>query len=580
MPPIPTSSTNGHATDNGGASYVKLYEAFGCEFTITGKQARAEACPFCGKSKFGVNTETGQFKCLSANTCGVSGNAYDFIRLIHRQCLEATTDEHYHRLKDRRGLPLQTLKRHDIAWDSESGCWLIPFKSESGDVLNLVRYWTESGDKRTLPGLPLRLYGLDQLQQDGKRTLMVCEGPLDAIALDQHFREKKTRDRYDILAVPSATVFKPDWLRYLKGRTVRLCLDNDKAGQDGQQRIVKLARQEKVDCNLHTLNWPADFAEKYDLGDLIRAGFNVAEFTREHCLKVAAEGRRILFQRGDEIPEQRVTWLWPGHVPFGTFVSLSGLMGTQKSTIIRDVAARGTAGLPMPNCAEAVPPFDVFYLTSEDAGSRVRDIVRLHGGDLTRLHVHDIATGNSEPIDLLDCLDEMEAQIKSQKVRLVILDALNSFVGGDISTDSRARRTLSGQLQSLARRTGACIIGIRNWGRMDGGTSAQRSLGATSLSDVARCVMNTRELPPVEKGAPRRFQLEFEKVSDAPQPLPIPYAVENLSTGDADSHHRRLHWSRPVTAEAVKAALGGGKKVAEKGSAGRDPTKREEKGNG
>ena len=61
--------------------------------------------------------------------------------------------------------------------------------------------------------------------------------------------------------------------------------------------------------------------------------------------------------------------------------------------------------------------------------------------------------------------------------RRVVLDALNSFVGGDISTDSKARRSLSGRLQALARCTGACIIGIRNWGRSDGGSALQKALG-------------------------------------------------------------------------------------------------------
>ena len=524
--------------------YLKLFELFGGPFNVCGNEARAEECPLCGKSKFHVNVETGQYKCHSANTCGAKGNAYDFIRWVHNTCLEATTDEDYRRLKVARKLSLQTLKRHELAWDAANCCWLIPYKSESGEVLNLTRYLPESGRKFSLPGLPLRLYGLHELQPDSSRTLLVCEGPFDAIALDQHLREKKTRKRYDILAVPSANIFKPEWLKHLKGRTVRLLFDNDKAGRDGQERIAKLCREEKVDCRLSTLIWPTDFSEKYDIGDLVRDGVNVVEFAHDHCVQVTMAEQRIIFIQGNEIPEEKVDWFWKGHLSFGTLVSLSGLMGTQKSTVARDLAARATAGLAMPNCTKALAPFDVFYFTSEDSASRVRDIVRIHRGDLTRLHVHDIAS-STEPIDLLNYLKEIEAQIKARQCRLVILDALNSFVGGDISTDSRARRTLSGQLQSLARRTGACIIGIRNWGRMESGSASQKSLGATSLSDVARCVMNTLEVQ-VKKGEPRRFQLEFEKVSDAPKPLPIPYSVENLSTCEANSHHRQIIWGKPV----------------------------------
>jgi hypothetical protein len=535
--------------------YRGLFELFGVSFSVNGSaQAHAAECPFCGKSKFYLNLATGQYKCHSENTCGEQGNAYSFIRWVHRTCLEETTDDDYHRLKAKRGFPLQTLKRHQLAWNGLNDCWLIPYTSQKGEVLNLTRYDLRSGSKLSLPGLPLRLYGLHQLSADAARPLFVCEGAFDAIALDYHLTSNKTRTRYDVLAVPSANVFNKDWLQYLDGRTVRLCLDNDKAGRAGQERIIKLVRDHKTVCKLFALAWPEGCPEKCDLGDLIRDGMNVASFTREHCLKVAAGERRILFMRGNEIPEEEVEWMWEGHVPFRTFVSLSGQMGTHKSTIARDLAARGTAGLPMPNCEKATPPFSVLYFTSEDAAARVRDLVRIHDGELARLYVHDIASGG-EPIDVLDCLEEIEAEINARQARLVVLDALNSFVGGDISSDAKARRTLSGRLQALARRTGACVIGIRNWGRADAGTASQKALGATSLSDVARCVMNTLELPPVEKGGPRRFALEFEKVSDAPKPEPIAYDVLDRSTGAADSHLRKILWQWPVSREEAEAFL-------------------------
>ncbi len=534
--------------------YTRVFRCFGVEFHASGSgQARAEECPFCGGTKFYVDVKTGQYKCQSGS-CGKSGNAMTFINWVHETFLGETTDADYHRLRDTRELPLQTLKRHELAWYGAKGCWLIPYKSETGKVQNVTRYWMESGRKIALPVLPLRLYGLDKLSSDGERLLFLCEGPFDAIALDQHLRSNKTRTRFDILAVPSATVFNREWLKYLRDRTVRLVYDNDKAAQDGQERVAKLVGDEKVDCRLSALNWPPSYPEKCDISDLVRGGANIVEFTRDNCLKVAVGKRRLVFTRGDTIAEEAVEWMDAGHIAFGTFTSLSGRMGTHKSDIARCLAACGTAGLPMPGSRQAVAPFVVLYFTSEDSESRVRDLVRIYGGDLTRLYVHDIAKSN-EPIDLLDCLGEMEAEINSRRARLVILDALNSFVGGDISTDSRARRTLSGRLQSLARRTGACTLGIRNWGRMDGGSASQKALGATSLSDVARCVMNTEELPPIEKGAPRRFQLEFEKVSDAPKPLSLPYSVTNLSTCEADSHLRKIIWEKPVDPIALKKAL-------------------------
>jgi hypothetical protein len=554
--------------------FQRLFELFGCEFSVLhGKEVHATECPFCGKDKCYLNTETGVYKCHSENTCGEAGNAYTFVRWVHRTSLEATTDDHLRRLKAKRGLPLQTLKAHELAWNDATGCWLIPHKSEKGEVLNLCRYYLASGDKRMLPGLPLQLYGLDRLSADASRTLFICEGALDAIALDQHLVRNKTRTRYDILAAPSANVFNTDWLKHLAGRTVRLCLDNDNAGRKGQERIVKMVLEEKVDCRLLALNWPAGYPEKCDIGDLIRDGVNIAEFTREHCVKVGSPQRRIRFTRGDEIPDEKLEWLWPGRIPFGTFASLSGYMGTHKSGIARALAARCTAGLPMPHTTKALPPFGVLYFTSEDSAAQVRDLVRVHDGDLTRLHVHDIACSD-EPIDILDCLEEIEAEINARQARLVILDALNSFVGGDISTDAKARRTLSGRLQGLARRTGACIIGIRNWGRSEGGTAAQKALGATSLSDVARCVMNTAVVLKKD-GQIDHHRLEFEKVSGTPPPPSLRFSVKDLGSPDA-SHLRQIKWFCEDEAE-IKAAI---KKVAKKSSNADAPRLAVETGHG
>lgn len=536
--------------------FVKLFETFDLAFTLNGTQAVADECPFCGKENhFYLNVEKGLYDC---KVCGEQGNAYTFIRHKYKHALDATTDAQYRTLKQLRGIPLQTLKRHGLALYGNE--WLIPSKSPTGEVVNLLRYRTPVGNfngyKLNLPALPAALYGLDQLSEDVTRKLLICEGIWDAIAADQHLRDKKVRTRYDVLSVPGAGIFKEAWAeKFCAKRSVRLVYDNDEAGRKGQEHAAKILKPFASDVSV--LQWPKELklTEGYDVSNLIHDGYSLAEFTHEHCIKLGTGANRITFTRGDQVVRGKITWLWDGRIQFGTFASFSGGIGTQKSGIVRDISARATSGLPMPNCTKALPAFPVLYLTSEDGESQVCDLVEIAGGDLTRFHVHDIASGE-EPIDILDCLGDIEALINRFGARLVVLDALNSFVGGDISSDSKARKTLSGRLQSLARRTGACIIGIRNYNRSSEGSSSDRSLGAISLSQVARCTMNTKELPPVEKGAPRRFQLEFERITNAPPAAPIPYEVEDLSTCDDDRHLRRIIWGKSMTREAIHEALG------------------------
>ena len=554
-----------------------LYETLrGVSFSRNGSanNFKAEECPFCGGGKFYVNADTGQYQCHNANSCGEKGNTVTFVRRHYELSLRQTTDDDYRRLKAKRGYALQTSKDHGLAWDRIGECWLIPYRNPSGEVVSLQRYYPDDGRKLWLPDLGSWLYGVDRLAEADDRadkTLFVCEGALDAIALDAHLTKCKVRKRYDVLAVPAANTFKPEWASFLAGyKEVRLCLDNDKAGRDGQERIARITREAKAGAKLLALRWPNvkeqsedgtekdKYPEGYDVSDLIRDGAGVVNFTKEHCVKVGAGERSIRFVRGDEVAVHKTEWFWPLRIPFGSFCSLSGEKGTGKSLLCKYLAARATKGEPLPDQTEGVRAFDVIYLTSEDSASQVVDLVKLHGGDDKRLHVHDVADAD-EMLDIIEAKEELEAEINSLGVRLVIVDALNSFAHGRIKSDSQARRTLTGPLQRLARRTGACIIGIRNWGRATEGTASQKALGATSLSDVARCTMNTVEVAgSAGEGGPdgRRFRLEFERISDAPPQKPVGFSVKDLSGGVREHAHRRqVVWEKAITPDARKRVV-------------------------
>ncbi len=545
---MPKRSDNGQSP----IDYIKLFETLGCSFTDSNSTEVVSECPRCFKEKFYLNKSTGQFDC---KVCGWQGNSYTFVSDVHASALETTTDKQYHELRDKRGLSLQTLKRHHLAY--VDGTWLLPFKSVKGSVQNLQMYDLESNFKRYLPSLPVRLYGLDQLKD--APAIYLCEGPWDAIALDAQLRKLKTRMRYGLLAVPGANIFKREWSEYFEGKTVYVLYDNDDAGRKGSEKVAKVLKDQKSRADVRILRWPDGFPEKHDIGDLIQDDVGITTFAKDHSTK--AERKRIKFHRASDIETKTVEWLWDGHIPFATFAAFSGEMGTAKSTIARDIAARATAGKPMPSGGKTTNSFDVLYFTSEDSASTVVEIFKLAGGNPDRLHVYDMALDDDdELIDILRELDEMEAAIKETGARLVILDALNSFIGGDVSTDSKARRSISGKLQKLAVRSGACIIGIQNWGRSDSEKSSHRAMGAKSLSDVARCVFNTKvvEIPERDgKPAETKRYLEFEKVSDAQLPKQLEYKVKDLSDGDdAKQSHRRIQWLE----EAAKDSLDRAKK--------------------
>ena len=105
MPPLPKKK-----------DYTHVFAAFGVGFgTRSGSEAVAEECPWCHGGRCYVNADTGLYHCKQ---CQESGNVTDYLTWAHGECLKATTDDHYRELKERRGIPLQTLKRHGLAYDA------------------------------------------------------------------------------------------------------------------------------------------------------------------------------------------------------------------------------------------------------------------------------------------------------------------------------------------------------------------------------------------------------------------------------------------------------------------------------
>src|SRR5437870_11268147 len=63
-----------------------------------------------------------------------------------------------------------------------------------------------------------------------------------------------------------------------------------------------------------------------------------------------------------QVPRREVGFLWPGWIPADRITFLDGDPGLGKSTILLDLAARLTGGLPLPD-GQATHPGDVILLT-------------------------------------------------------------------------------------------------------------------------------------------------------------------------------------------------------------------------
>lgn len=541
--------------------YGKAFATFGVALNPVGggDEAIAEACPWCGGAKLYVNTATGLFHCKSGS-CGVSGNVTDFLTRVHGEALAATADDDYRALKAKRGIGLQALKRHGLAFHRGLGHWLIPFKDRTGSVVNIQRYDLHTGNKHNLPGLPTSLFGLDTLGADPKKTVFLCEGPFDAIALDYHLGDK--RGKYDVVAQPGP--FKKEWVEHFRGRKVRCLFDNDAGGEGHRKRAKVLLGESGIVNELLLLKWPERvdvngeaeaIPEGCDLNDLVRdprfEGLSIVKLSHDHGVKVVAEPKlAITHGRRPQMEEVPIDWVWPDHLRCGTYISFSGKQGTLKSTIALELAARYTTGEKMPLCGQlGLPAGHVLYLHAEDDREAVEKAFEWAGGNFDHWHSMPAIGRDGDPVNVLDSLKEIEGVIREYGIRLMVIDGQNSVVGAPcIATDMQARSNVSNKLHQYAQRLNLCLIGIRNE------DAEGRALGPQSFGDIGRCVLRA-----VDKGSigpDRCCELLFVKVSDvAPSKYPpIDYSVQDLG-----GSHRKILWGVNPARRAV-AKLGAGLK--------------------
>lgn len=245
---------------------VKTFECHGFDADAKAGDEFVGLCPFCQhpSRKFFVNGETGQYHCKN---CGHSGNIPRFLTERSKQCLLETSDSRYRRLAKYRGLPVKAFKRFKVAWDGVQ--WLLPCYRGTGMVAD-IRRWSKSGGKiRSTTGCQTQLFGgawLERYEVSRGGIVWVCEGEWDAIALAELLSQAGRKDDA-VVAMPGADTFKRPWLEWFGGHHVRLCYDNDGAGDRGSMKAGKLL--DGVARKVEYICWPDTLKNGYDLRDFI-----------------------------------------------------------------------------------------------------------------------------------------------------------------------------------------------------------------------------------------------------------------------------------------------------------------------
>ncbi|MGW8180093.1 MAG: hypothetical protein ACWGQW_15230, partial [bacterium] len=255
-------------------------------------------CIFCNKEDhFYISTNTGQWKCHS---CQMSGNTPKFLQQLHAMCLTDTTVAQLTSLADDRSIPVEGLRDWEFAKFGDD--WLLPAYNHKGKLANLYRVCKVGSRWKVFstPTLLLHPFGIKSMTNTG--PLWICEGPWDALALrymlsqvrlagNRYIRtsnaEASLLNSCDVISIPGCGSFRPQWLRYLQDRDVRLLFDNDhpkqllngktqKAAWEGMQNVRKVIHEDGTyPSSLYFIKWGPDGYDPkkpsgYDVRDISR----------------------------------------------------------------------------------------------------------------------------------------------------------------------------------------------------------------------------------------------------------------------------------------------------------------------
>jgi hypothetical protein len=242
--------------------------------------------------------------------------------------------------------------------------------------------------------------------------------------------------------------------------------------------------------------------------------------------------------KASTLQRKKPTWLWPGRIAFGVLNNLEGDPGLGKTTLLLDVAARVTRGLPMPaQTTPAAPPAAVILLTAEDDPECVlRPRLEASGADLARVHfltaVRDGKGRLSTPSIPRD-VERIGEAADDVGARLLIVDPPAAYLGGDVDAfkDSAVRRALA-PLQEMAAQKRLAVVFNRHFNKGSGGKAIYRGGGSIAFAAAARAVLHVYQDPDDES----RRLLAVAKCNLAPRANAIRFQIVSWAVDREISH--------------------------------------------
>ncbi|ABK44571.1 TOPRIM domain protein [Magnetococcus marinus MC-1] len=375
----------------------------------------------------------------------------------------------------RREPPMDELGPHTGKWD---------YFDTNGQLLVCVYRYDPPGRRKEFRPLDVRT---GKWQSPAVTPLYNLPGIMQAAEVVLVEGEKSAQALIDA-GIPATTslgskgqINRADW-SILQGKRVIIWPDRDKAGWE----YAQLASQAVKGAGAHEvsiLTPPEGKPEKWDAADAVAEGMDVRAFLQNAAQQAPQVKQRRLrlkdwtFARFQgPAPERQ--WLIDGVLPMKVPGMVAAIGGAGKSMLLLDLCikvAQIQTGTPIPTDALGGPLIPVagtaVMLTAEDDQDEIHRRLNHLVADLPdpdRLIVLPlpnaggamplVAMGREGPV-LTEAYEEIRQELLAiPDLRLVVIDPLQSFAGGDVNSDPAAGAMFFAGLGRIAAETGATTL--------------------------------------------------------------------------------------------------------------------------
>ena len=320
-------------------------------------------------------------------------------------------------------------------------------------------------------------YGFSHRGTDNQ--LFVFEATIDLLSFIQLFpKDWKKRSYLSLGGVSSMAL-----MAFLSERpqitSVFLCLDNDQAGNEACE---KLAGEISEGYSVIRLK-----PSRKDWNEILcdKNADRKKVITETITIKVPEAEELVPMLCYEDIEQTSVDWLWFPYIPFGKLTIIQGNPGEGKTYFAMMLTAACTNRKLFPNM-EDIEPFNVIYQTAEDGmGDTIKPRLIEAGADLSRVMVID---DTEEALTLSD--DRIEKAVRQNRVRLVIIDPVQAFIGADVDMNrANEVRPVFRKLGMIAEKTGCAIVLIGHLNKSSGTQSTYRGLGSIDIMAAVRSLI-------------------------------------------------------------------------------------------